>query len=77
MYDNLFVMLSDWSESYASQAEIWKYLKSVCAKYNINRHLRSNTQVLSNTWDESKRKWAIKYYNKKTSESSTLYFDMM
>jgi cation diffusion facilitator CzcD-associated flavoprotein CzcO len=55
-YDNLFVMLSDWSEAYASQAEIWKYLKSVCVKYNINninRDLRSNTQVLSNTWDES------------------------
>jgi cation diffusion facilitator CzcD-associated flavoprotein CzcO len=72
--------MKGWSEAYSSQAEIWQYMKSVCSRYDVTKHLRANSQVLSTEWMENKKKWKLTYKNtksKSSSETTTLYFDMM
>lgn len=49
-----------WSHFYASGPEIWGYIKRTTAKYNIDRSVKSNTKVVSSTWDMEAGKWRFK-----------------
>lgn len=48
-----------WSEKYASQPEIEKYLNHVADRFDLRRDIRLNTRVVSATYDEVGRIWVI------------------
>lgn len=48
-----------WSEKYASQAEIEKYLNHVADRFDLRRDIRLNTRVISATYNEEGCVWVI------------------
>ena len=53
LYSFSFAQNPDWSRSYSPQAEIWRYLKGVAARYDLAPFMRFNTAVDRAEWDES------------------------
>src|SRR5262249_40399969 len=49
-----------WSERYATQPEILRYLGHVADKYDLRRDIRFETRVESATWDADARRWQIR-----------------
>lgn len=49
-----------WSERFATQAEILSYINFVADKLDLRRHITFNTKVESAVFDESKSVWCIK-----------------
>ena len=48
-----------WSEKYATQPEILRYLGFVADRYDLRRDIRFGTKVTSATWDETANRWQI------------------
>ena len=48
-----------WSEKYATQPEILRYLGFVADRYDLRRDIRFGTRVTSATWDEAAQRWQI------------------
>jgi cation diffusion facilitator CzcD-associated flavoprotein CzcO/acetyl esterase/lipase len=48
-----------WSEKYATQPEILRYLGFVADRYDLRRDIRFNTKVTSATWDENTQRWQL------------------
>src|SRR4051812_1348317 len=48
-----------WSEKYATQPEIMRYLQFVAERYDLRRDIRLSTRVSSATWDEAAQLWRI------------------
>ena len=48
-----------WSEKYATQPEILRYLGFVADRYELRRDIRFNTKVTAATWDESADRWHL------------------
>jgi len=48
-----------WSEKYATQPEILRYLGFVADRYDLRRDIRFGTKVTSATWDETTDRWQI------------------
>jgi cation diffusion facilitator CzcD-associated flavoprotein CzcO/acetyl esterase/lipase len=48
-----------WSEKYATQPEILRYLGFVADRYDLRRDIRFGTRVISATWDEAAQRWQI------------------
>src|SRR5215468_5417015 len=48
-----------WSEKYATQPEILRYLGFVADRYDLRRDIRFGTQVTSATWDEAAHRWLL------------------
>ena len=48
-----------WSEKYATQPEILRYLNFVADRYDLRRDIRLETRVTGATWDESAQKWLL------------------
>src|SRR5262245_35680565 len=48
-----------WSEKYATQPEILRYLGFVADRYDLRRDIRFGTQVASATWDEAAQRWLL------------------
>jgi len=51
LYSYSFFPKPDWSETYPSQPELWDYLRTVSATYQLNRYLRFGHEVTSARWD--------------------------
>lgn len=49
----------DWSENYASQAEIWAYMKSVAEKRDLLPHIRFQTEIKKLVFMEKEGYWQI------------------
>src|SRR5215468_5823151 len=49
-----------WSERYATQPEILRYLGHVADKHDLRRDIRFSTRVESATWDESAARWHVR-----------------
>src|SRR4051794_10229999 len=49
-----------WSEKYATQPEILRYLGFVADRYDLRRDIRFGTKVTSATWDEAAERWLLK-----------------
>jgi cation diffusion facilitator CzcD-associated flavoprotein CzcO/acetyl esterase/lipase len=52
-----------WSEKYATQPEILRYLGFVADRYDLRRDIRFGTQVTTATWDEAAHRWLLKTSN--------------
>jgi cation diffusion facilitator CzcD-associated flavoprotein CzcO len=48
-----------WSEKYATQPEILRYLGFVADRYDLRRDIRFHTKVISATWDETAERWLL------------------
>jgi cation diffusion facilitator CzcD-associated flavoprotein CzcO/acetyl esterase/lipase len=48
-----------WSEKYATQPEILRYLQHVADKYDLRRDIRFGTSVASARWDDASSTWII------------------
>ena len=49
----------EWSERYAAQPEILRYLQHVADRFDLRRDIRFNTAVTKARWDESTRSWHV------------------
>jgi cation diffusion facilitator CzcD-associated flavoprotein CzcO/acetyl esterase/lipase len=49
-----------WSERYATQPEILRYLGHVADKHDLRRDIRFSTKVESAHWDENARLWEVR-----------------
>ncbi|WP_407176984.1 flavin-containing monooxygenase [Bradyrhizobium sp. STM 3562] len=49
-----------WSEKYATQPEILRYLGFVADRYDLRRDIRFKTKVTAATWDEVRQRWLLK-----------------
>jgi cation diffusion facilitator CzcD-associated flavoprotein CzcO len=52
-----------WSEKYATQPEILRYLGFVADRYDLRRDIRFKTKVKEATWDDAAERWLIKTSN--------------
>jgi cation diffusion facilitator CzcD-associated flavoprotein CzcO/acetyl esterase/lipase len=48
-----------WSEKYATQPEILRYLGFVADRYDLRRDIRFGTKVTQATWDETSGRWLL------------------
>ena len=48
-----------WSEKYATQPEILRYLGFVADRYDLRRDISFNTQVIQATWNEAEQRWLL------------------
>ena len=48
-----------WSERYASQAEILRYIEHVADRFDLRRHIRLNTRLVCATFNESQDGWDL------------------
>lgn len=48
-----------WTERYAAQPEILKYLEHVAERFDLNRDIRLGTRVTAAEWDEAAKLWHI------------------
>jgi cation diffusion facilitator CzcD-associated flavoprotein CzcO len=48
-----------WSEKYATQPEILRYLQFVAERYDLRRDIRFSTRVTEASWDEAARLWRV------------------
>ena len=59
LYSFSFELNPDWSRMFSPQAEIWDYLRSCVAKYDIARHIRYGRRVASLEYDDRGRRWEV------------------
>src|SRR6202051_380827 len=52
-----------WSEKYATQPEILRYLGFVADRYELRRDIRFQTKVTAANWDEATERWLLKTDN--------------
>src|SRR3954449_12915526 len=48
-----------WSERYASQPEILRYVNHVADRFDLRRDIQFETRVTAATWDEGAQRWDI------------------
>ena len=48
-----------WSERYAAQPEILRYLRHVADRFDLRRDIHFNTRVRQARWDEPARRWTV------------------
>jgi cation diffusion facilitator CzcD-associated flavoprotein CzcO/acetyl esterase/lipase len=56
-----------WSERYATQPEILRYLQHVAERYDLRRDIRFSARVKQAAWDEASSRWRIE-----TADGDTL-----
>ncbi len=49
-----------WSEKYATQPEILRYLQHVADKHDLRRDIRFSTRVERAAWDDASSQWVIR-----------------
>lgn len=49
----------EWSERYATQPEILRYLEHVADRFDLRRSFAFGTRVLSATWSDDTRRWTV------------------
>ena len=62
----------DWSEHFASQPEILRYLQHVARKFDLIRHIQFSSDVQSAIYDDTTRSWKIQLQNSDTYTSRFL-----
>lgn len=63
LYSFSFALKRDWTEPYASQPEIQRYLQECAEKFDLTRHIHLSHKVVSARWQEQHAKWEVKTSN--------------
>ncbi|MGH9136561.1 MAG: flavin-containing monooxygenase [Acidimicrobiales bacterium] len=50
----------EWTERYATQPEILRYLEHVADRFDLRRDITFDTRVTSVRWDDSTRRWTVR-----------------
>jgi cation diffusion facilitator CzcD-associated flavoprotein CzcO len=61
-----------WSERYATQPEILRYINHVAERFDLRRDIQFNTRMTHATYDEASARWVIETEGGKTFESQFL-----
>jgi cation diffusion facilitator CzcD-associated flavoprotein CzcO len=49
-----------WTERYASQPELLRYIHHVAERHDLRRDIRTDSRVTSATWDEDAARWLVR-----------------
>jgi cation diffusion facilitator CzcD-associated flavoprotein CzcO len=49
-----------WSEQFAAQPELLRYINFVAERLSLRKHIQFNTRVTSAQWDEARQLWVVK-----------------
>ena len=63
LYSYSFDHYSGWSQAYASQSEIQKYLERFAAKFDLLPHIRLNTALIEARFDPQQGLWLFQLSN--------------
>ena len=58
-WDKEYLQQWDWTEEFAPQPEILKYINGFCDKNDIRRDVKFNTRIASAQWQEHSRTWVL------------------
>ena len=50
----------DWPELFTGQAENERYFNHVVDRFDLRKHIRFNSRVISETWDEATELWTVR-----------------
>jgi cation diffusion facilitator CzcD-associated flavoprotein CzcO len=59
LYSFSFALNPDWSRTYSTQPEIWRYLRRTADEHGVVPHLRLGHELLQASWDEQERVWRL------------------
>jgi cation diffusion facilitator CzcD-associated flavoprotein CzcO len=59
-----------WSEQFAAQPELLKYIDFVATRLDLRKHFQFNTRVTSAVWDEVRKLWTVKTNREETYEAT-------
>src|SRR5262249_46371484 len=59
LYSFSFEQNPEWTRMFASQPEIWAYLKRCAKDYGLESHLRFNADVTTARWDDTREVWRV------------------
>lgn len=59
LYSFSFAPNPDWSRTYATQPEIWNYLRDVADRYGVADRVRLNCELTAASWDDDAGLWRI------------------
>ena len=59
MYSFSFEQNPGWSRAYSPQPEIWRYMREVAAKYDLQRFIRFGQEMTGARWDADERRWHV------------------
>jgi len=72
LYSFSFEQNPNWSRAFGQQPEIFEYIKRCAKKYDLYRHVRFNTTIVSAAFDEAGGVWSVK-----TAEGEALTANIM
>ncbi len=70
LYSFSFEPNTEWSRRYATQPEIFAYLRATADKYGLRPHIRFNTEVVSASFDEVLATWHIELSDGTTHDAA-------
>jgi cation diffusion facilitator CzcD-associated flavoprotein CzcO len=59
-----------WSEQFAAQPELLRYIDFVATRLDLRKHYQFNTRVTSAVWDEQRKLWTVKTDRGETFEAT-------
>lgn len=59
-----------WSEQFAAQPELMRYIDFVATRLDLRKHFQFNTRVVGAVWDESRKLWVVKTDRGETFEAT-------
>lgn len=68
LYSFSFAPKSDWSRSYAGQAEILRYLNDTAASFDLLEHMRFDHELNAATWLDEESQWRLTFANLHTTQ---------
>jgi cation diffusion facilitator CzcD-associated flavoprotein CzcO len=60
LYSFSFAPNPGWARSFASQGEIWDYMRRVVDRYDVSGHLRYDHEVEEARWDDGASEWTVR-----------------
>lgn len=60
LYSFSFAQDPRWSNPYASQAEIWAYLRRVADEFGLREHIRFGVSMNAERWDADRQVWEVR-----------------
>ena len=70
VYQYSFEPNTQWSQLFASGAEILEYVNGVASKYRVAEKIKYNTKVVGATWNDNKGLWLVRTIQDKSSGES-------
>jgi cation diffusion facilitator CzcD-associated flavoprotein CzcO len=60
LYSFSFELNPGWTRLFATQPEIWQYLRECATKYGIDAHIRYERKVEGMEWDDGAARWTVR-----------------